>query len=62
MGGRVTGDWVEASARVVGTDEYHAGMRLIDRKYRPWKGLLDFASSLRPRERVVIALVPAAGA
>ena len=58
MGGRVTGDWVEASARVVGADAYRVGMGLIDRKYWPWKGLLNLASSLRPRERVVIALVP----
>jgi PPOX class probable F420-dependent enzyme len=59
MQGRVTGDWVEASARIVGADEFAVGMRLIDRKYWPWKRLLDLTSSLRPRERVVIAVSPA---
>jgi PPOX class probable F420-dependent enzyme len=57
--GRVTGPWVEASARVVGADEFQVGMGLIDRKYWPWKRLLDLASSLRPRQRAVIAVSPA---
>ena len=58
MRGRVTGDWFEASARIVGAEEYAVGMGLIDRKYWPWKWLLDLASSFRRRERVVIAVSP----
>lgn len=56
--GRVAGPWIEASARIVEPAEYAVGMRLIDRKYWPWKWLLDLASSLRPRQRVVIAVSP----
>jgi len=57
--GRVTGDWVAARARIVAGAEHDLGMRLLDRKYWPWKALLN-ASVLffRRHERIVIAIRP----
>jgi uncharacterized protein len=54
--GRVTGPWIDAQASIVEGDVFHHGMQLIDRKYRPWKQLLDLLSRLRPHARVVIAI------
>jgi PPOX class probable F420-dependent enzyme len=57
--GRVTGDWIAARASIVGGDGFGHGMGLIDRKYRPWKQLLDLTVLLfRRRQRVVIAIEP----
>lgn len=57
--GRVTGDWVDARAQIVGPEECRHAMALIDRKYWPWKQILDLFARLRPgRHRVVIAIRP----
>jgi hypothetical protein len=34
-------------------------MQLLNKKYWPWKQLLDFFASFRPRERIVFAIRPA---
>jgi uncharacterized protein len=58
--GRVTGDWFDASARVVEPAEYDVGMGLIDRKYWLWKWMLDLGARFRTgQQRVVIALMAA---
>ena len=54
--GRVTGPWIDAQASIVDGDAFRHGMQLIDRKYRPWKQLLDLLSRLRPHARVMIAI------
>lgn len=54
--GRITGKWIDAYASIVDGEALRHGMRLIDRKYRPWKQLLDLLSLLRPHARVVIAI------
>jgi len=54
--GTVTGPWIDAQASIVDGEEFRYGMRLIDRKYRPWKQMLDLLSRLRPHARVVIAI------
>jgi uncharacterized protein len=54
--GAITGPWIDAQASIVDSEEYHHGMLLIDRKYRPWKYLLDLLARLRPRPRIVIAI------
>jgi PPOX class probable F420-dependent enzyme len=59
MRGRVHGPWHDATATLVGGDECAAGMRLLDRKYFPWKQLIGLLALFRPRQRVVIALHPA---
>ena len=57
--GKVTGGWLDAHATIVGPDEYARGMRLLNRKYRPWKQILDLSVLLRRRhERIVLAIRP----
>ena len=57
--GTVTGAWVSAHARIVGGAEYDRGMRLLNRKYWPWKQALDLSARLFPRhQRVMIAIRP----
>ncbi len=55
--GRVTGEWIAARAAIVGGAEFVAGMRLLDRKYWPWKQILNLSSRLfgrHPRAMIVI--------
>jgi PPOX class probable F420-dependent enzyme len=58
--GNITGAWTAAQAAIVGGNEFSAGMRLLNRKYRPWKQILDLSVLLFPRhQRVMIAIRPA---
>jgi PPOX class probable F420-dependent enzyme len=55
--GRATAPWTDAVAEVVTGEESELGMRLLDRKYFPWKQLLNLSAMLfRRRERIVIAI------
>jgi uncharacterized protein len=55
--GVITGQWVEARAGLVTGNTLTQGMRLLNRKYWPWKSLLDFLSLLRPgAKRVMIEI------
>ena len=55
--GRVIAPWVDAVAEVVTGEEFELGMRLLDKKYFPWKRLLNLSAMLfRRRERIVIAI------
>lgn len=57
--GKLEGEWVEAQARLVGGEEALRAHRALARKY--WvKHVSDLYSRLLGRERVVIALAPAA--
>jgi PPOX class probable F420-dependent enzyme len=56
MRGRLRGDWVDAHAEILQGEEAAQGMRLLNRKYVPWKQLLDSFARLRPRERIVFAI------
>jgi PPOX class probable F420-dependent enzyme len=59
--GRVIAQWTDALAEVVTGEESELGMRLLDRKYFPWKQLLNLSAMLfRRRERIVIAILPVA--
>lgn len=49
------GNWVEASARIVGPAEAERAHRLLNEKY-PLKRIGGWFSRLRKRERVVIAV------
>jgi uncharacterized protein len=51
--GRVTGSWIVAHAAIVGREEFERGMRLLNRKYWPWKQILGLFAR---HERVVIAI------
>ncbi|HQT77272.1 MAG TPA: PPOX class F420-dependent oxidoreductase [Rhodopila sp.] len=57
MRGTVTGTWVDARAVIVGGAEAEHGMRLLNRKYWPWKQMLDLSARFRPgHQRAVIAI------
>ncbi|HEX4546198.1 MAG TPA: PPOX class F420-dependent oxidoreductase [Candidatus Acidoferrum sp.] len=57
--GGVLGDWVEARAEIVSGAEAEYGARLLNKKYLPWKQLLDFFAMFRKRERTLFAIRPA---
>jgi uncharacterized protein len=56
MRGGVQGEWVDARAVIATGDEAARGMQLLNKKYVPWKQLLDFFGSFRRRQHVVIAI------
>ena len=57
--GSVTGLWIDAHATIVGDEQFAMAMRLLNRKYWPWKQLLDLSTRLFPRHRrIVIAIRP----
>jgi len=58
MRGTITGPWIDTTATLVDGEQFALGMRLLDRKYFPWKQLLGLARLFRPKPRVVIALRP----
>ena len=54
--GNVQGDWIEARAEIItGADAEH-GMQLLNKKYMPWKQLLDFFSMFSRHKRVVFLI------
>jgi PPOX class probable F420-dependent enzyme len=57
--GKVTGLWIAAHAEIVGGTEFDLGMQLLNRKYWPWKRVLDLSARLWPRhQRVMITIHP----
>lgn len=59
MRGDVQGEWVTARAEIVSGADAARGMQLLNRKYLPWKQLLDFFAMFRKRERTVFVIRPA---
>ena len=51
MRGKVLGEWVDARAELVAGTEAAYGDGLLNKKYFPWKQLLNFFASFRKRER-----------
>jgi hypothetical protein len=56
MGGKLKGEWVAARAEILRDAEAQHGMQLLNKKYVPWKQLLDFFAAFRRRERIVFVL------
>jgi uncharacterized protein len=56
--GGLLGQWVDARADIVAGAEADRGMQLLNRKYVPWKQLLDFFARFRPRPRTVFLIRP----
>jgi PPOX class probable F420-dependent enzyme len=56
MRGTVTGEWMDATARVVDGAECDGAMRRLDRKYFPWRQLLGLSQLFRRRVRAVVRL------
>lgn len=59
MRGTVKGEWVSARAEILAGADAEHGMQLLNKKYVPWKQLLDFFAMFRRRERIVFVLRPA---
>jgi uncharacterized protein len=59
MRGKVLGEWVEARAEIVTSEEDARGTQLLKKKYFPWKQLLDFFAKFRNRNHTVFVLRPA---
>jgi uncharacterized protein len=60
MRGRLTGGWIDAHATMVTGEEANRGMQLLNRKYWPWKSMLDTLSRLSPRARRAMIVIRAA--
>src|SRR5947207_8776890 len=58
MRGGLKGDWVAAQAEILMGAEARHGMQLLNKKYAPWKQLLDLFAMFRKRERTVFAIRP----
>lgn len=58
MKGKVTGEWTEARAQIISGEEAERGMKLLSRKYLPWKQLLGVFAWFSRKERVVMAITP----
>ena len=54
--GTVSGPWIDAVVNVVDREEFKVGMRLLDKKYFPWKQFLKLLAMFSRRERVVLAI------
>jgi uncharacterized protein len=58
MRGGLQGEWVPARAEILAGTEAQHGMQLLNKKYAPWKQLLDFFAKFRKRERTVFLIRP----
>ena len=58
MRGRLRGEWVPAGAEILVGTQAQYGMQLLNKKYAPWKQLLDFFAMFRKRDRTVFVIRP----
>jgi len=56
MRGDLRGAWIDASARICGSDEAEKGQSLLKQKYGLMKRIGDFFSGLRGRTQIVLAI------
>jgi len=59
MRGNVIGPWVDASAQIITGTEAESANRLLNKKYWPWKQLLNFFASFSRRGRNCFVIRPA---
>ena len=59
MRGNLLGDWLEARAEIVTGADAEYGNRLLNKKYWPWKQLLNFFASFGRRGRTGFVIRPA---
>ena len=59
MRGNVIGPWVDAIAQIITGPEAESADRLLNKKYWPWKQLLNFFASFRRRGRNCFVIRPA---
>jgi PPOX class probable F420-dependent enzyme len=58
MRGNLLGEWMEARAEIVTGAEAAYGDNLLNKKYFPWKQLLNFFASFRRRGRTGLVIRP----
>jgi PPOX class probable F420-dependent enzyme len=59
MRGNLLGEWADARVEIVAGAEAEYADRLLNKKYFPWKQLLNFFASFRRRGRVGFVIRPA---
>jgi PPOX class probable F420-dependent enzyme len=59
MRGKLLGEWIDARAEIVTREEVEHGMKLLNKKYFPWRHLLGFFSLFSRHERIVFLIRPA---
>jgi uncharacterized protein len=57
--GKLLGEWIDARAEVITGVEAEHGMKLLNKKYLPWKQMLDFFAFFSRHKRVVFLIRPA---
>jgi hypothetical protein len=57
--GKLLGEWIEARVEVVTGDEAEHGMKLLNKKYFPWRQILGFFSLFSRSKRIVFVIRPA---
>jgi uncharacterized protein len=57
--GEPLGEYMDALAEIITGEEAARAMKLLNKKYFPWKQLLGFFALFSRRERVVMVLRPA---
>ena len=57
--GKLLGEWIEARAEIVTGTEAEQGMKLLNKKYFPWRQILGFFSLFSRHKRVVFVIRPA---
>jgi len=57
--GKLLGEWIEARTEVVTGEEAEHGMKLLNKKYFPWRQLFDFFSLFSRNKRVTFVIRPA---
>jgi PPOX class probable F420-dependent enzyme len=59
MRGKVLGEWVEGRAEIITGPEAQYANGLLNKKYLPWKQLLNFFARLGGRDRICFLIRPA---
>ncbi len=57
--GKLLGEWIDAAATIVSGEEAEHGMKLLNKKYFPWRQILGFFSMFSRSKRVVFVIRPA---
>lgn len=57
--GNPLGEWVAARAEIASPEEAARGARLLNRKFVPWRQLLNFFALIHRRKRAGIVIRPA---
>jgi uncharacterized protein len=57
--GKLLGEWIDAIVTIVSGEEAEHGMKVLNKKYFPWRQLLGFFAMFSREKRVVFVIRPA---